>query len=67
MARTTMLEELKPEFMKYHSESEWDAIKSHQSYECDSFGFSSQSAWSNLDDDRNCDWQIVSIPTVTTQ
>ena len=36
------------------------------SYDCDSFGFSSRSAWSNLDDDRNCDWQIVSISTVTT-
>lgn len=35
-------------------------------YDCDSFGFSSRSAWSNLDDDRNCDWQIVSISTVTT-
>ena len=66
MARTTMLEALETEFLKYHSESEWDAIKSQRSYECDSFGFSSQSAWSNLDDDRNCDWQIISIPPVTT-
>ena len=66
MARTTMLEELETEFLKYHSKSEWDAIKSQRSYDCGSFGFSSQSAWSNLDDDRNCDWQITSIPTVTT-
>lgn len=66
MARTTMLEELETEFLKYHSESEWNAIKSQRSYDCDSFGFSSRSAWSNLDDDRNCDWQIVSISTVTT-
>lgn len=66
MARTTMLEDLETEFLKYHSKSEWDAIKSQRSYDCGSFGFSSQSAWSNLDDDRNCDWQIISIPTVTT-
>lgn len=59
-ARAAMLEELKVAFLKNHSESEWDTLKSRQFYECDSFGFDLRRAWSALDS--NCNWQIVSIP-----
>lgn len=59
-----MLEELETEFLKGHNKSEWDTVVSQRSYECDTFGFDEQSAWSNLDDDRNCDWLIISIPRV---
>ena len=65
-ARVAMLDELKDAFLKDHSESEWDTLKSRRFYECDSFGFNSQMAWSDLDSNCNCNWQIVSIPTVTT-
>ena len=63
-ARITMLAELKKEFLKDNEEDEWDALTAHDSFECESFGFSQNSAWSNLDDDCNCDWQIVPIPPV---
>ena len=62
IARVAMLEELKVAFLKDHSESEWDALKSLQFYECDSFGFNSRMAWSDLDS--SCNWQIVSIPPI---
>lgn len=61
-ARIAMLAELKTEFLKENEEAEWDEIMAHDEFECDSFGFGKQSAWSNLDDDCNCDWQIIPIP-----
>lgn len=63
-AQIGMLAELKQEFLKDHDEAEWDAITSQDRFESDCFGFDAKSAWSNLDDDCNCDWQIVPIPPV---
>ena len=65
-ARIAMLAELKTEFLKENEEAEWDEIMAHDEFECNSFGFGERSAWSNLDDDCNCDWQIVPIPPVIT-
>lgn len=32
-----------------------------EEYMCEDFGFSARDAWSNIDDDCNCDWKIVII------
>ena len=58
-----MLEELGKEFVKAGYSQQWDEIKARggnkaEYCEC---GFGPLSAWSNLDDDCNCDWKIVSI------
>lgn len=66
-ARHAMLAELKAEFLKENIEAEWDEIMAHDAFECDSFGFGECSAWSNLDDDCNCDWRIVTLPPVITE
>ena len=58
-ARRQMMAELKTEFCKDISETEWESIESLDSYSCDDFGFSEKTAWSNLDDDCSCDWLIV--------
>ena len=65
-ARAAMLTELKDEFLKDGTEAEWDRITANDECEYDCFGFDKLTAWSNLDDDCNCDWQIVPIPPVTT-
>lgn len=65
-ARKAMLDELKDEFLKGDDEAEWDEIVSHEEFECSDFAFTKLTAWSNLDDDCNCDWQIVPIPPVIT-
>lgn len=65
-ARVAMLEELKDEFLKEGTEAEWDTISANDECEYDCFGFDKLTAWSNLDDDCNCDWQIVPIPPVIT-
>ena len=65
-ARAAMLTELKDEFLKDGTEAEWDRIAANDECEYDCFGFGKLTAWSNLDDDCNCDWQIVPIPPVTT-
>ena len=65
-ARAAMLTELKDEFLKDGTEAEWDRIAANDECEYDCFGFDKLTAWSNLDDDCNCDWQIVPIPPVTT-
>lgn len=63
-ARAAMLDELKEEFLKDGTESEWEEIESQEEFECSDFAFTKLTAWSNLDDDCNCDWQIVPIPPV---
>ena len=65
-ARAAMLAELKKEFVKECSETEWDDIASQEKFECSDMGFSKLSAWSNMDDDCYCDWKIVPIPPVIT-
>lgn len=65
-ARAAMLAELKEEFMKDGTEAEWEEIESQDEFECSDFAFTKLTAWSNLDDDCNCDWQIVPIPPVIT-
>ena len=65
-ARAAMLEELKEEFLKDSTEAEWQEIQSQAEFECSDFAFTKLTAWSNLDDDCNCDWQIVPIPPVIT-
>lgn len=61
-----MLEELKEEFLKNGTEAEWEEIESQDEFECSDFAFTKLTAWSNLDNDCNCDWQIVPIPPVIT-
>ena len=61
-AREQMLHELEKEFSKHSQEDSWDQIKDLSDYECEDFGFSQYTAWSNLDNDCNCDWLIVGIP-----
>ena len=60
-ARNQMLSELKKEFCKDNAEDDWDELAELQEYDCDDFSFSEKAAWSNLDDDCNCDWLIVEI------
>ena len=66
VARIAMLAELKKEFLKEGTETEWEEIVSQDKFECSDFAFTKLTAWSNLDDDCNCDWQIVPIPPVIT-
>ena len=44
-----------------HSEDDWEPFAGLQSYAGDDFCFAEKTAWSNLDDDCNCDWLIVEI------
>ena len=60
-ARDQMLCELKEEFCKGNSVDDWEAVAGFPEYDCDDFSFSEKTAWSNLDDDCNCDWLIVEI------
>jgi hypothetical protein len=60
-ARDQMLCELKKEFCKDNAEDDWYELAELQEYDCDDFSFSEKAAWSNLDDDCNCDWLIVEI------
>lgn len=61
-AQKQMISELKYEFDKYDDyKITWDEIENEDSFECDYFGFGAGWAWSNLDDDYNCDWKIVEI------
>lgn len=60
-AREQMLSELKEEFCKGNSEDDWGPFAGLQSYAGDDFCFAEKTAWSNLDDDCNCDWLIVEI------
>ena len=57
-AHARMMEELKEDFDK----DDWDEVANETL--CDDyedFGFGIDWAWSNLDDDCNCDWKIVEI------
>lgn len=60
-ARKQMMEELKDEFIKSEDEDEWEAYENLSRYEGNDFSFTETTAWSNLDDDNNCDWLIVPI------
>ena len=60
-AREQMLSELKEEFCKGNSADDWEQYASLKSYIGDDFCFAEKTAWSNLDDDCNCDWLIVEI------
>ena len=58
-----MLEELGKEFVKADIEQQWEEIKASgfkpvEYCEC---GFTPLSAWSNLDNNCNYDWKIVSV------
>lgn len=66
-ARDTMLDELKTEYLKGNSQEKWDEIINQEEYECDEFGFGRDTAWSNLDDDCNCDWRIITLPPAITE
>ena len=60
-----MLEELGQEYSKEEDFKEtWEEflVANPQEYECDCFGYSKYTAWSNVDDDKLCDWKIVPIP-----
>ena len=60
-ARKQMLAELKAEFAKRYAKDEWTEYEDLPLYEDNEFGFTETTAWSNLDDDKNCDWLIVPI------
>lgn len=60
-ARKQMMDELKDEFVKSEGESGWDEYASLPRFEGNDFCFTETTAWSNLDDDNNCDWLIVPI------
>lgn len=63
-AHKQMMSELKEEFDKYDYEYDmtWDEIVSKEECDdCEDFGFGTGWAWSNIDDDCNCDWKIVEI------
>lgn len=60
-ARKQMMDELKDEFTKGNKPSEWKEYEDLPRYECDDFCFTETTAWSNLDDDNNCDWLIIPI------
>lgn len=60
-ARKQMMDELKDEFTKGNKPSEWETYEALPRYECDDFCFTETTAWSNLDDDNNCDWLIIPI------
>lgn len=58
-ARKQMVEELKAELSK--DEDEYDISDDMMVDDNDLFGINMISAWSNIDDDCNCDWKIVAI------
>lgn len=61
-AHEQMLNELEKEFDKGDYDQSWEEIKSlGEKVETSDFGFTRITAWSNVDDDCNCDWKIVSI------
>lgn len=60
-AHDQMLSELKNEFCKDNSEDDWEPFARLSSYSCDDFSFTEKTAWSNLDDDCDCDWLIVKL------
>ena len=62
-AHKQMMKELKEEFDKYDYEYDmtWDEIVRKKEYDDCDFGFGTDWAWSNIDDDCNCDWKIVKI------
>lgn len=60
-ARKQMMDELKDEFTKGNKPSEWETYEDLPRYECNDFCFTETTAWSNLDDDNNCDWLIIPI------
>ena len=59
-AHAQMMNELKEEFCKNYDEEDWNDVLNGESFE--EFGFSHNWAWSNLDNDCNCDWRIVELP-----
>lgn len=60
-ARKQMMDELKDEFSKGNKPSEWKKYEDLPQHECGDFCFTETTAWSNLDDDNNCDWLIIPI------
>lgn len=60
-ARKQMIDELKDQFIKGNNPSKWEAYADLPRYECNDFCFTETTAWSNLDDDNNCDWLIIPI------
>jgi len=60
-AHDQMLSELKSEFCKGNSEDDWELFARLPSYSGDDFSFAERTAWSNLDDDCDCDWLIVKL------
>lgn len=60
-ARAQMLSELKDEFCKGNSEEAWAEYEYVPEYESCEFSFTQKTAWSNLDDDSNCDWLIIPL------
>ena len=63
-ARTAMLDALKEELLNYWDEErhgDLAEITSHRRYDGCMFGFDESSAWSNMDENCNCDWKIYSI------
>lgn len=60
-ARKQMMDELKDEFTKSGDKSEWKEYESLPRFEGNDFCFTETTAWSNLDDDNNCDWLIIPI------
>ena len=57
-AYAQMMNELKEEFDEY-GDGDWNDVLNGESFE--EFSFNDNWAWSNLDDDCNCDWKIVEI------
>ena len=62
-ARETMLRELKYEFNRVYNEEDWEVVIRDYPFvnTFDDFGFDKWSAWSNIDDNWNYDWAIVSV------
>lgn len=56
-----MMDELKDEFTKGEDAAEWKEYEDLPRFEGNDFSFTETTAWSNLDDDNNCDWLIIPI------
>lgn len=63
-AHTQMMNELKKDLDEYDYEYDvtWDEIVNKEKCsDYEDFGFGIDWAWSNIDDNCNCDWKIVEV------
>ena len=58
-ARAQMIHELQEEVSKSYDDI---VLTEPDMEEYDDFGYGNDWAWSNIDDNCNCDWKIVEVP-----